>query len=144
MMVTQPRSIYLLIVALSLAACESLQTGLEKADDAFLKRDPQILLDDGATRLNAAQVKAHVSGNTEFWKQGTIFYNPDGQLVLVWQRIKSSGSWEITADGNVCFSVPTWEDRCHYYLDLDGTITIVRKDKIHGVSKVEQGDKSLR
>ena len=143
-MITQSRIIFILVATFALAACETLETGLGKADDAFLNRDPQTLLDEGATRLNAAQAKAHVSGNTEFWKAGTIFYDPDGQLKLVWQRIKSTGNWEIDADGNVCFSVPTWKDRCHYYLDLDGTITIVRNDKIHGVSKVEQGDKSLR
>ena len=78
-MVTQSRIIVILVVALSLAACETLKT----ADNAFLKRNPQTLLDAGATRLNAAQAKAHVSGNTEFWREGTVFYHSDGQLQLV-------------------------------------------------------------
>ena len=139
-MVTQSRIIFILVVALSLAACETLKT----ADNAFLKRNPQTLLDAGATRLNAAQAKAHVSGNTEFWDAGTVFYNPDGQLELVWRKIKSSGTWNIAADGNVCFIVPTWRESCHYYLDLNGTITTVVKDKTSGVLKVEQGNQSLR
>ena len=139
-MVTRSRIIFILVVALGLAACET----LEKADNAFLKRNPQTLLDAGATRLNAAQAKAHVSGNTEFWQEGTVFYDPDGQLELVWRKIKSSGNWEIAADGNVCFIVPAWKESCHYYLDLDGTITTVVKDKTNGVLKVEQGNKSLR
>ena len=139
-MVTQSRIILILVVALSLAACETLKT----ADNAFLKRNPQTLLDAGATRLNAAQAKAHVSGNTEFWREGTVFYKRDGQLELVWRKIKSSGNREIAADGNVCFIVPTWKESCHYYLDLDGTITTVVKDKTNGVLKVEQGNKSLR
>ena len=139
-MIIPSRIILILVVALGLAACET----LEKADNAFLKRDPQVLLDAGATRLNAAQAKVHVSGNTEFWDAGTVFYNPDGQLKLVWRKVKSSGTWQIDADGNVCFIVPTWKETCHYYLDLDGTITTVVKDRTHGVLKVEQGDKSLR
>jgi hypothetical protein len=139
-MVTQSRIIFILVVTLGLAACET----LEKADNAFLKRNPQTLLDAGATRLNAAQAKAHVSGSTEFWEEGTVFYDPDGQLKLVWRKVKSSGNWKIAADGNVCFIVPTWKESCHYYLDLDGTITTVVKDKTHGVLKVEQGDISLR
>jgi hypothetical protein len=139
-MITQSRIIFILVVALGLAACET----LKKADNAFLKRDPQTLLDAGATRLNAAQAKAHVSGNTEFWQEGTVFYDPNGQLELVWLKIKSSGNWEVVADGNVCFIVPAWKESCHYYLDLDGTITTVVKDKTNGVLKVEHGNKSLR
>jgi len=139
-MVTRSRIIFILVVALGLAACET----LEKADNAFLKRNPQTLLDAGATRFNAAQAEAHVSGNTEFWEEGTVFYDPDGQLKLVWRKVKSSGNWEIAEDGNVCFIVPTWRESCHYYLELDGTITTVVKDKTHGVLKVEQGNKSLR
>jgi len=139
-MVKQSRILIILVVALGLAACET----LKKADNAFLKRNPQTLLDAGATRFNAEQAKAHVSGNTEFWEEGTVYYNPDGQLKLVWRKVKSSGTWEIAADGNVCFIVPTWKESCHYYLELDGTITTVVKDKTHGVLKVEQGDISLR
>jgi hypothetical protein len=139
-MITQSRIIFILVVALGLAACET----LEKVDNAFLKRNPQALLDAGATRLNAAQARSHVSGNTEFWQEGSVFYDPDGQLKLVWGKVKSSGTWEIAADGNVCFIVPTWKESCHYYLDLDGTITTVVKDKTHGVLRVEQGNKSLR
>jgi hypothetical protein len=143
-MVNQSRTILILVVALGLAACETLKTGLKKADNAFLKRDPQVLLDAGATRFDAAQATAHVSGNTEFWEEGTVFYDPDGQLKLVWRKVKSSGKWEVAADGNVCFIVPTWKESCHYYLELDGTITTVVKNRTHGVLKVEQGDISLR
>ena len=138
-MVTQSRIIFILVVALALAACET----LEKADNAFLKRNPQTLLDAGATRLNAAQAKAHVSGNTEFWDAGTVFYDPDGQLKLVWRKVKSSGTWKIAADGNVCLTAPTWS-ACHYYLDLDGTITTVKKGKTRGVLQVEQGKHAPR
>ena len=139
-MIIQSRFIFILVGALALAACET----LEKADNAFLKRNPQTLIDAGATRLNADQAKAHVSGNTEFWDQGATYYDADGQLELVWHKIKSSGNWEISEDGNVCFIVPTWKRSCHYYLDLDGTITTVVNDKTNGVLQVEQGKHSPR
>jgi hypothetical protein len=142
-MVTQSRSIFILVGALALTACESLESGLKRADNAFLKRDPQTLIDAGATRLNANQARAHVTGNTEFWDEGAVYYIADGQLEMVWRKVKSSGNWEISEDGNVCFTVPTWS-RCHHYLDLDGTITTVVNGKTNGVLQVEPGKHAPR
>jgi hypothetical protein len=142
-MVTQPRFIFILVGALALTACETLEGGLERADNAFLKRDPQALIDAGATRLNADQARAHVTGNTEFWDEGAVYYIADGKLDLVWHKVKSSGNWEISEDGNVCFTVPTWSS-CHHYLDLDGTITTVVNGKTNGVLQVEPGKHAPR
>jgi hypothetical protein len=133
------RIIFTLIAVLSVTACES----LEKLDNTFLKRDPQVLIDDGATRLSAARARDHVSGNTEFWHEGSVYYHPDGKLTLVWLKIKSAGSWEISADGSVCLTAPSWEN-CHYYLELEDAVTTVDGDKTNGVLKIEPGDKSLR
>ncbi len=102
-----------------------------------------MLIEDGATRLGEAEARAHVVGNTEFWSEGSVYYQPDGQLKLVWHKIKSAGSWEISADGNVCLAAPTWKN-CHYYLELDGAITTVDQGKTRGVLKVEPGNRSLR
>lgn len=135
--------ILILVASLGLAACESDNSALERLDNAFLKRDPQKLIDAGATRLDADQSRNHVSGNTEFWTEGSLYYNPDGELELVWRKIKSTGSWKVTADGKVCLTAPTWK-RCHYYLALDGAITTVVRRKTDGVKKVVPGNQSLR
>jgi hypothetical protein len=132
------------LASLFLSACESDNPTLEKLDNTFLKRNPQTLVDQGATRLTTDQARAHVSGNTEFWSEGTVYYNPDGQLELVWLKVKSTGSWDVSADGDVCFTVPTWNKSCHYYLQLDDTVTSVTNGKTSGVLKVEPGKHLLR
>ena len=143
-MIQSTRFILILVASLCLAACESDNPTLEKLDNTFLKRNPQTLIDAGATRLTTDQARAHVSGNTEFWSEGTVYYDPDGQLELVWSKIKSTGSWKISADGNVCFTVPTWNENCHYYLQHEGTITTVNQGKTSGVLKVVPGKQLLR
>jgi hypothetical protein len=134
----------MLAACLGLAACESVEPTLEKLDNTFLKRNPQTLIDQGATRLTSEQARGHVSGNTEFWDQGTVYYNPDGQLDLVWHKVKSTGSWEIADDGNVCFTVPNWNKSCHYYLLYQGAVTTVSDGNTNGVLKVEPGKHLLR
>jgi len=137
------RFIFILLASLLVSACESVEPTLEKLDNIYLKRNPQTLIDAGATRLSAEQARTHVSGNTEFWDAGTVYYNPDGQLELVWHKVKSTGSWDISGDGNVCFTVPKW-NACHYYLQHDGAIITVSEGNTNGELKVEPGKHLLR
>jgi hypothetical protein len=143
--------IFILVASLWLSACESdnsalesVEPALEKLKNNFFNRSPQPLIDAGATRLTAEQARAHVSGNTEFWDQGTVYYNPDGQLDLVWHKAKSTGSWEISGDGDVCFTVPKWNKNCHYYLQHDGAIITVNEGSTNGVLQVKPGKHLLR
>jgi len=138
------RFVFVLVASMALAACESDNPTLQKLDNTFLKRNPQTLIDAGATRLDADQARTHVSGNTEFWSEGTVYYNPDGQLELVWHKVKTAGSWEISADGDICFTVPKWKKTCHYYLQHDGAITTVNEGKTSGVLEVKPGKQLLR
>ena len=138
------RFVFILLASLLVTACESVEPALTKLENNFLKRDPQTLIDEGATRLTSEQARAHVSGNTEFWDQGTVYYNPDGQLDLVWNKVNSTGSWEISDDGNVCFTVPNWNRNCHYYLQHNGAIVTVDDGSTDGVLKVEPGKHLLR
>lgn len=143
-MIKNTRLIFILLACLSLAACGSAQPVLEKLDNTFLNSNPQTLIDQGATRLTSEQARAHVSGNTESWEQGTVYYNPDGQLDLVWHKVKSTGSWEVADDGNVCFTVPHWDKSCHYYLLYQGAVNTVSEGSTIGVLKVEPGKHLLR
>jgi hypothetical protein len=147
----QTRVVFILLASLLFAACESDNSALESVEPALEKlknnlfnRSPQPLIDAGATRLTSEQARAHVSGNTEFWDQGSVYYNPDGQLDLVWNKVNSTGSWEISGDGNVCFTVPKWNKNCHYYLQHDGAIVTVNEGSTNGVLKVEPGKHLLR
>ena len=45
------RLVLIMITGLVLVACENGNPTLEKIDNTFLKRDPQVLVDSGATQL---------------------------------------------------------------------------------------------
>jgi hypothetical protein len=62
------------LLALGISACE--------------KVAPQILSEPGVTRLNGEQARAHISGNTETWREGTGYYNPNGEIEVIWRKVK--------------------------------------------------------
>ena len=101
----------------------------------------QQLLDAGATRLNGAQAQAHLEGKTESWPYYDTYYSTDGKVEVLWKKIKSKGTWEVSAEGKVCISVPIWERPCHSYLDNQGKITRIEEGISVGVTEVEDGRK---
>lgn len=115
-----------LLLALVLSACRS--------------GPPKIVNEPGVTRLNGDQARAHVSGNTEKWVQGTIYYSPDGKLEMVWRKINTKGTWEVLADGNVCMQARNWKrESCHYYVNNNGAITMIEGVRNRGVVEVLEG-----
>ena len=128
MLTKYTRLILLALCVLTLGACEY---------------SPQALLDTGAVRLDASAAEAHLSGNTEFWEAGPVYYYPDGRLETIWRKVKSDGSWTIGADGEVCLSTRTWQ-KCHYYLAQESEVFTVVDGKVRGINKVEPGKKLKR
>ena len=117
-----------LLLALLLTACES--------------GPPKIVNEPGVTRLNGDQARAHISGNTEKWAQGTIYYNPDGKLEMVWRKVATNGTWEVLADGNICVQAKNWKrESCHYYVNNHGAITMIEGVRNRGVVEVVEGKK---
>lgn len=101
---------------------------------------PKIVSEPGVTRLNGDQARAHISGNTEKWSQGTIYYNPDGKLEMVWRKVTTHGTWEVLADGNVCMQAKNWkQESCHYYVNNHGAITMIEGVRNRGVVEVVKG-----
>jgi hypothetical protein len=139
MKITHVKIVSLLIVLLGIAACDTVEPELDQLQDKYLRSDPQPLFDAGAKRLSAEQTKQHVSGNTEFWDEGAVYYAPDGKLQMLWLRIHTEGAWEMQADGTICFEVPEWRRSCHFYLAYDGAITTVENGKVSGVLIVKPG-----
>ena len=113
---------------LALAACEY---------------NPQLLMEEGAERLDANATRAHVSGNTEFWEAGTLYYHPDGTLKSIWRKVKSDGTWTVDENGRVCLVTRSWE-QCHYYLSYEGEVLTVSDGLIRGAYKIEAGNKLPR
>ena len=150
-MIIKTKLMLLITLVSSLAACG---TNLEHQ---FLGADPQVLINGGATRLGGELTRAHITGNTEFWKEGDIYYKPGGELELRWRKARSKGTWEVAANGIVCLNVPAWktldvpyasslqsarsERSCHYYLDDHGKITTVQGKNVSGVYEVKKGRK---
>jgi len=116
-----------LLLMLVVSACES--------------GPPKIVNEAGVTRLNADQARAHVSGNTEKWEQGTIYYNPGGKLEMVWRKVKTNGAWNVLDDGNICFEVKGWNQTCHYYVNNNGAITLIEGVRNRGVVEIVEGKK---
>lgn len=104
----------------------------------------QQLIDDGATRLDGEQVKAHLSGKTERWPNYETFYSADGKVEVLWDKVKSRGSWEVSTGGKVCITVPKWGNVCHSYLDDHGAITRIEKGISVGVKEVIKGKQLSR
>jgi hypothetical protein len=60
------------------------------------------------------------------------------------EKIKSKGTWEVSAESKVCVSVPIWESPCHSYLDNHGKITRIEEGISVGVKEVKDGRKLSR
>jgi len=103
--------------------------------------DEIALTEAGATRLDAAQVKAHVTGKTEEWLRGGAFYMADGGLRVRWRKVYSNGSWEVSDDGTLCYQVPRWEERCHFYMNYEDEILVLKEGKNTGTRAIFEGDK---
>ena len=135
--ITSMAAVFLL--ALGLAACE--------------KVPPRILSEPGVTRLNGAQARAHISGNTETWREGTGYYNPNGEMEAIWRKVRSKGTWQVYDNGTVCIQLGNWKKpSCHFYVDNNGAITMITDgedtpflgERNRGVNKIVPGRKMPR
>jgi hypothetical protein len=103
--------------------------------------DKEALIQAGASRLNATQVKAHVTGKTEEWRHGGGYYLADGELKAKWRKVYLKGSWEVSTEGDLCYQLPKWEKRCHVYMEKDGDVYLLDEGKNLGVRYMHEGDK---
>ncbi len=117
----------MLVITLGLSGCASVTE--------------QELVAGGATRMNAAQTTAHISGKTERWPYYETYYNSDGAMEGVWDKIKTRGNWEVSSGGKVCVTAPKFGEYCHSYLDNHGAITRIENGVSKGVKEVVDGRK---
>lgn len=94
----------------------------------------------GATRLNAEQVASHIVGKTEKWSKGGGYYNTNGTLETVWKGSAQSGPYAIQDNGTVCYEVEGWDRLCHFYMNDNGTVTMIYKGRNVGAREVMQGN----
>jgi hypothetical protein len=103
--------------------------------------DEQALANAGAVRLSSSQVKERVTGKTEQWVHGGAYYQPDGKIRVKWRKTYANGSWQVSADGNLCFELQHWERRCQFYMIKDGDVYMLDEGRNIGVRPIEDGDK---
>jgi len=127
----------LLVLTLLASACETIQTcwGIN------CPIDEETLVQTGAVRLTSDQVRARVAGNTEEWTHGGAFYHSDGKLDVKWRKVKYKTTWDVNADGELCYQFSKWEQRCHYYMDRAGEIYLVEEGKGVRVAAIYDGNK---
>lgn len=102
-----------------------------------------VLMEQGAVRLSASQVRSLVVGSTEGAKYDRAkwpitYYAPDGSMHIKRPNGKRNVEpYKLRSDGGVCYG-PTF-NRCHYFLRLKGELIIVRFGRVLGVAKMERG-----
>ena len=99
----------------------------------------QELLAAGATRMNGEQTTAHISGKTETWPYYKTYYDPDGNMAGLWDKVRTRGTWEVSSGGKVCITAPKFGKSCHSYLDDHGAITRIEDGISVGVKEVVEG-----
>ncbi len=125
------KRLLILVLAIGASACITV-TGTP--DEDALKRA-------GATRLSPDQVKAHVTGKTEEWQHGGAYYGENGELKVIWRKVFSNGSWMVSDDGTLCYQVPRWEERCHFYMKHEGKIIVLEDQVNQGIWPLHDGDR---
>ena len=123
--------LFAVTLALALSACASWND----------LPNEEALAQAGAVRLNDSEVKAHVIGRTEEWIHGGAYYVDHGMLRVKWRKTYYSGSWEVSTDGKLCYQLPRWDRRCHFYMRKDGEVFMFDEGRNIGVRPMFDGDR---
>ena len=91
----------------------------------YCATDEEILSQAGAVRLDAEQARAHVSGYTEDWIHGGAYYHADGKLEVVWRKVRYRATWEVSAEGEICYQLENRPRRCHFYMRHEDEILML-------------------
>lgn len=107
----------------------------------YCATDEEILAQAGAVRLDAEQVRAHVSGYTEDWIHGGAYYHADGGLEVKWRKVRYRATWEVSAEGEICYQLEKWPRRCHFYMRHEDEVLMLDEGKNIGARSLYQGNR---
>lgn len=101
----------------------------------------QKLLEEGAMRMNAEQVKAHLAGNTQKWINGGAYFVPDGTVYVKYAgKVFPKTRWTVDSDGKVCLVNPDgFVTSCSAYFDKDGEVWVVTLEVMGKAQQTEGG-----
>ena len=93
-----------------------------------------------SNNLGKDEVIAHVTNKTEEWSKGAGYYSADGDLDVVWEKKRFTGTWKVTDSGEMCITVAAWGDEdCHTYRLKNSAVELVYKGD-GKIRKVEDGN----
>ncbi len=105
------------------------------------EEDGAILAEAGAVRLGRDEVRAHVTDKTEQWVHGGAYYHENGRLQVRWRKVNYQTSWEVGADGTLCYQLATWGRRCHFYMKKDDSVYMLEEGINIGVREMWDGNR---
>jgi hypothetical protein len=106
--------------------------------------------EEGAVQLSQAELIELLSGRTEIWGSGAGYFAADGTVRGDFKGESFDGTWRVTEDGNLCYSVDEWwpEEHCEwvYYSEGDA-ITILNtktneRDNLSKSASYMEGDQT--
>lgn len=91
------------------------------------RQQEQQLLDAGATRLNAEQVTAYLSGKTQVWDNGGAYFLPNGTVYVKFGgKVYPERRWVVESNGKVCVQfLDGSNSSCSSYFDKDGKVWVI-------------------
>lgn len=101
----------------------------------------QKLLGEGAERMSAEQVKAHLAGNTQKWINGGAYFVADGTVLVKYAgKVYPKRTWTVDADGKACILLPDgFVTSCSAYFDKDGEVWVVNLEIFGEVQQTDGG-----
>ncbi|MDH3763541.1 MAG: hypothetical protein OEU50_21405, partial [Gammaproteobacteria bacterium] len=64
-----------------------------------------------------------------------------GVLEVKWLKVRYKGSWEVSADGRLCYQLPKWARRCHFYMKKMGEVYLLDEGRNIGVRHIYDGNR---
>ena len=126
----------LLALLTLLSACDSLRD----CPGGNCPSDEEVLARAGAVRMTPDEVRARNIGYTEQWLRGGAYYREDGTMRAKWRKVYYNGTWEIEDDGRLCYQLPRWQSRCHFYMQIEGDVYLLDEGRNIGISLIFRGD----
>lgn len=96
---------------------------------------------EGAQRMNAEQVKAHLAGNTQKWINGGAYFIPDGTVLVKYAgKVYPKRTWTVDGDGKACILLPDgFVTSCSAYFKKDGKVWVVNLEIFGETQQTEGG-----
>jgi hypothetical protein len=101
----------------------------------------QKLMGEGAKRMNAEQVTAHLAGKTQKWINGGAYFFQDGTVFIKYAgKVYPKRTWAVDGNGKACILLPDgFVTSCSAYFDKDGEVWVVNLEIMGEAQQTDGG-----